>query len=206
MKHIRKISLVMILAIILTIGSVFAVWSYDRGAVSREGTYELHMTDIVSKGEKGSINASNNSLRFKVDDVGDMDWIAALVPEGSVDLQFMHAPNADQSVKDYGIKMRVTVTLQGSQTPYSVQVSDGHGGYVTEEVTILSAKTGGQNSFVLNTEPSKAPVTLTAEQIRNCLDFCDNKAVYLPTYTDNVNFDNAMSEYKIVITITEEEN
>ena len=204
MKHIRKISLVMILAIILTIGGVFAVWSYDMGAVSREGTYELHMTDIVSHGEKGRIDAFDNTLKFKVDDIEPVDWIAALVPEGTVDLKFVPAPNADQSVQQQGIKMRVTVTLQGNQTSYPVQVSDGHGGYVDDSVKILSVKPNGDNSFVLNDSPSIGEVTLEAEDIADCLIFCDNKAVYLPTYTDNVNFDNAMSEYKIVITITEE--
>lgn len=205
MKHIRKISLVMILAIIFTIGSVFAVWSYDMGAVSREGTYELHMTDIVSKGEKGRIDAYDNSLKFKVDDLDEIDWIAELVPEGSVDLQFVPAANADQTVKTNGIKMRVTVTLQGNQNPYSVQVSDGNGSYETKSVKILSEKTGGGNTFVLNDVPSKDRVTLTAAQILNCLIFCDGEDVYLPTYTDNVNFDTAMSQYKIVITITEVE-
>ena len=201
MKNLRKISLIMVLAIVLTIGSVFAVWSYDRGKVSREGTYELKMTDIVSQGEKGRIDASNNTLKFKIDDLGDIDWKAELLPEGSVDIIFIPAANADESVQQNGIKMMVTITLSGEQTAYNAKVKDGDG-YKEESVQILTlAQT---NTFVLNSgNATKETVTITAEQIAACLVFCEGKDVYLPTYEENVRFDNAMAKYKITITITE---
>lgn len=208
MKHLRKISLIMVFAIILTIGSVFAVWNYDRGAVSREGTYDLKMTDIVSAGEKGRIDASNNTLKFKVDDLDAVDWKAELVPEGSVDIIFVHNPNADEAVQQNGIKMKATVTLSGDQTAYTAKVSDGAGGYSEKSVKILTVKEGA-NSFVLNGgAATNQTVNITAEQIANCLDFCvddngDPVSVYLPTYEENVRFDNAMSKYKITITINE---
>ena len=202
MKNLRKISAIIVLAIVLTMGSVFAVWSYDQGAVKREGTYELHMTDIVSKGEKGRIDASNNTLKFKVDDLDEIDWKAELLPEGSVDIIFVPAANADEKVQQNGIKMMVTITLSGAQTSYNAKVKDGEG-YKEESVKILTVK-DGQNTFVLNGgAATKAPVTITAEQILNCLVFCEGKEVYLPTYEENVRFDNAMSDYKITITITE---
>ncbi len=202
MKHLRKISMVVVLAIILTIGSVFAVWSYDRSAVSREGTYDLHMTDIVSQGKKGRIDASNNTLKFKIDDEDVVDWKAELVPEGSVDIEFVPASNADETVQKDGIKMMVTVTLSGEQSLYNAKVPDGSGGYKEESVKILSVKTDA-NTFELNSGNPTKTATITAEQIVDCLNFCDGKSVYLPTYEENVRFDNAMSQYKITITITE---
>ena len=202
MKQLRKISAIIILAIVLTMGSVFAVWSYDQGEVRREGTYELHMTDIVSKGEKGRIDASNNTLKFKVDDLDEIDWKAELLPEGSVEIIFVPAANADESVQQNGIKMMVTITLSGEQTAYTAKVSNGAGGYTDESVKILTL--AQENTFILNGgNPTKNPVVITAEQIANCLVFCEGKAVYLPTYEENVRFDNAMSKYKITITITE---
>ena len=183
-------------------GSVFAVWSYDQGSVKREGTYELHMTDIVSKGDKGRIDASKNTLKFKIDDLGEIDWKAELLPEGSVDIIFVPAANANESVQQNGIKMMVTITLSGEQTAYTAKVSNGAGGYKDESVQILTL--AQNNSFVLNNgNPTNETVTITAEQIANCLVFCEGKSVYLPTYEENVRFDNAMSNYKITITITE---
>ena len=203
MKNLRKISAIIVLAIVLTMGSVFAVWSYDQGAVKREGTYELHMTDIVSKGEKGRIDASNNTLKFKVDDLDEIDWKAELLPEGSVDIIFVPAANADEKVQQNGIKMMVTITLSGEQESYTAKVSNGAGGYQDKAVKILTVK-AGQNTFVLNDgAATKETVQITAQQIADCLVFCEGESVYLPTYEENVRFDNAMSSYKITITITE---
>lgn len=204
MKQIRKISLVIVLALVLTIGSVFAVWSYDQGKVKREGTYELHMTDIVSKGDKGRIDTvGTNTLKFKVDDRDPIDWKAELLPEGSVNIVFVPAANANESVQQNGIRMMVTITLSGAQTAYTAKVKDAQGNYTAASVKILTVKEG-QNTFVLNEgNATKEPVTITAEQILNCLVFCEGKEVYLPTYEENVRFDNAMSDYKITITITE---
>ena len=203
MKNLRKISAIIVLAIVLTMGSVFAVWSYDQGAVKREGTYELHMTDIVSKGEKGRIDASNNTLKFKVDDLNEIDWKAELLPEGSVDIIFVPAANADESVQQNGIKMMVTITLAGDQEAYPAKVSDGAGGYEVQSVQILTVK-AGQNTFELNGgAATKNTVTITAQDIANCLVFYEGKEVYLPSYEENVRFDNAMGSYKITITITE---
>ena len=203
MKQIRKISLVIVLALVLTIGSVFAVWSYDQGKVKREGTYELHMTDIVSKGDKGRIDTVGaNTLKFKVDDLDEIDWKAELLPEGSVDIIFVPAANANESVQQNGIKMMVTITLSGAQTAYNAKVKDGEG-YKEESVKILTVKEG-QNTFKLNGgAATKEKVTITAQEILNCLVFCEGKEVYLPTYEENVRFDNAMGDYKITITITE---
>lgn len=202
MKQIRKISLVIVLALVLTIGSVFAVWSYDQGSVKREGSYELHMTDIVSKGDKGRIDASNNTLKFKVDDLGEIDWKAELLPEGSVDIIFVPAANANESVQQNGIKMMVTITLSGAQTAYTAKVKDAQGNYTDASVKILTL--AENNTFVLNGgNATNQTVTISAEQIANCLVFCEGKDVYLPTYEENVRFDNAMGDYKITITITE---
>ena len=202
MKNLRKISAIIVLAIVLTMGSVFAVWSYDQGAVKREGSYELHMTDIVSKGEKGRIDASNNTLKFKVDDLGEIDWKAQLLPEGSVDIIFVPAANADESVQQNGIKMMVTITLSGAQTAYTAKVKDAQGNYTAASVKILTL--ADDNTFELNGgAATKNTVTITAQQIADCLVFCEGKEVYLPTYEENVRFDNAMGDYKITITITE---
>jgi hypothetical protein len=202
MKQIRKISLVIVLALVLTMGSVFAVWSYDQGSVKREGSYELHMTDIVSKGDKGRIDADNNTLKFKVDDLGEIDWKAELLPEGSVDIIFVPAANANESVQQNGIKMMVTITLSGAQTAYTAKVKDAEGKYTDASVKILTL--AEDNTFVLNGgNATNQKVTISAEQIASCLVFCEGKDVYLPTYEENVRFDNAMGDYKITITITE---
>lgn len=201
MKQIRKISLLMALAIVVTIGGVFAAWHYNRGAVSLELSRSATMASIQSDTSKGSIsvdqtaNSGNgNTLKFLVDDVAPTDWVAALVPSGSVWVKFAAAENADAAVKANGIKMQATITLQGAQTKYT----DDEAG----EVSIFSVKEG-QNSFVINETASLASQQITAEQIAACLTFNDGKTVKLTTYDENVAYEAAMKSYIIVVTITE---
>ena len=197
----KRLSLIIALALLVTIGGVFAVWHYDRGAVSLEISRSATMAAIQSDTSKGSItiiedDQNPNNLKFMVDDIIEgsnaKDYIAELVPTGSITIKFTPAANADQNVKDYGIKMRATVTLQGDQAKY------GEG---ENEKSIFTVKTGA-NSFDLNDgEATKGNVVINATDIANCLNFVEG--VVLDTYEDNVAFENAMKTYTIVVTISE---
>jgi len=134
---------------------------------------------------------AGNTLKFLVDDVDAIDWKAALVPSGSVWVQFTPAANADQTVKDNGIKMRATITVTGTQDTY-------------EGKKIFAAKDGA-NSFVINNTATKDPVEITAEQVAECLVFNGGLEVVLDTYEDNYNYEIAMKTYLITITITQAE-
>lgn len=159
------------------------------------------MASIQSDTSKGSIsidqtanNGAGNTLKFLVDDTGELDWKADLVPSGSVWVQFKPAQNADANVIANGIKMKATITLQGTQTKF---VDDEVG-----EISIFSVKEGA-NSFVINDTPTLSSVEILATQIANCLNFNDNKTIKLSTYDENIAYENAMKTYILVVTITE---
>ena len=108
--EMKKLSTIIALALIVTIGGVYAAWHYDRGAVSLEITRSATMASIQSDTPMGSISidqsansGAGNTLKFLVDDVDAKDWVAALVPSGSVWVKFTPASNADAAVKDNGI-------------------------------------------------------------------------------------------------------
>ena len=192
----KKLSTIIALALILTIGGVYAAWHYNRGAVSLEISRSATMASIQSDTSKGSIsidqtaNSGNgNTLKFLVDDVAPQDYVAELVPSGSVWVKFTAAANADQAVKDNGIAMKATITVSGTQ--------DLYGGK-----KVFSAKEGA-NSFVINSSPSLNSVEITATQIAACLDFNEGATVVLDTYEDNVAYETAMKTYIIIITIAE---
>ncbi len=201
MKYVRKISLLITLALIVTVTGVFAAWHYNRGAVTLEFTRSATMASIQSDTSKGSIsidqtaNSGNgNTLKFLVDDKGTTDWKAELVPSGSVWVKFTAAENADAAVKKNGIKMKATITLEGTQSTYT----DDEVG----EVKIFTVKEGA-NSFTLNDTATLNSVEITAKDIAACLNFNENKDVYLSTYDENFAYETAMKSYIIVVTITE---
>ena len=186
----KRLSLIIALALLVTIGGVFAVWHYDRGEVSLEISRSATMAAIQSDTSKGVIaivDGEPNNLKFLVDDTDPKDYIAALVPSGSITIKFSPAANADQVVKTNGIKMKATVTLQGEKQQYD-----------SKNIFTVNAN----NSFELNNgNATKNNVVITAEQIANCLTFVDG--VVLDSYEDNVAFENAMKTYTIVVTISE---
>lgn len=191
----RKLSAIIALALCVTIGGVFAAWHYNRGEVSLEISRSATMASIQSDTSKGTIsidqtaNSGNgNTLKFLVDDIDTIDWKAALVPSGSVWVKFTPAANADTTVRENGIKMKATVTISGDQTKY-----DG------KSVFTLKA----QNTFTLNSTPTKDSVEITATQIADCLTFNEGTDVVLDSYDKNLAFETAMKSYIIVITISE---
>ena len=201
MKSIKKISLLIVLAIVVTIGGVFAAWHYNRGEVSLEFTRSATMASVQSDTSKGSIaidheanSNQGNTLKFLVDDVAPTDWKAELIPSGSVWVKFTPAQNADQSVITNGIKMKATITLSGEQKTYTDET--------VGEVAVFAIKEGF-NSFVINDTASLSAVEITAEEIAECLTFNGGKDVYLSTYDENVAYETAMKSYIIVVTITE---
>lgn len=191
----KRLSALIALALVVTIGGVFAAWHYNRGQVSLEISRSATMASIQSDSSKGTIaidqaanNNQGNTLKFLVDDVDTKDWKAALVPSGSVYVKFTPATNADTSVQTNGIAMKATVTITGAQNEY-------------EGITIFAPAT--TNTFTVSATPTKDAVQITAQQIADCLVFNEGGVVVLDTYDKNVAYENAMKSYVIVITITE---
>ena len=191
----KRLSALIALALVVTIGGVFAAWHYNRGQVSLEISSSATMASIQSDSSKGTIaidqtanNNQGNTLKFLVDDVDTIDWKAALVPSGSVYVKFTPAANADASVQANGIAMKATVTITGAQTEY-------------EGITIFAP--AATNTFTVSATPTKDAVQITAQQIADCLVFNEGTEVVLDTYDKNVAYENAMKSYVIVITITE---
>ena len=198
----KKLSTIIALALIVTIGGVYAAWHYDRGAVSLEITRTATMASIQSQTSKGTIEVCKdsegqpkNSLKFLVDDKGEIDWVAELDPSGAVTVKFTPSANAEPDVRANGIRMKAVVTVAGDQTKYN-------------NISVFKAKPAGQNEFVINDVATLGEVQINAADIANCLVFnADDSGnpvtVKLPTYQDNLNYEKAMNTYIITITITE---
>lgn len=198
MKIMKKMSFILALALLVTVGGVYASWNYSRGTLATTDiTFNGRMADIVSGTAKGTIQVveNSNTLTFKVDDVDAADYVAALVPSGQVQIQFKAAVGADSAVVTQGIKLQATVTVAGTKTPYN----NG-----TKDLAIFAPK--ASNTFVLNGGEKVKPntsITILATDIANAINFCEGETVVLDTYEDNLAFEQAMGTYTITVTISE---
>ena len=192
----KKLGIFALLGCLLTVGGVYAQWVYGQASAGSVSESIIpQMAGVGESSKKGTIGLVTTGLTMVIDEDPTNQYMPVLQIEGSVSITFTPNAGADQDVKDNGIKMAWTLT-QSANWNYDPLF----GGNATDPIFTL---TGCTDIAINGGNPTKNPVVITAEQIANCLVFCEGKAVYLPTYEENVRFDNAMSQYKITITITE---
>lgn len=185
----KKLSLLIALALIVTIGGVYAAWNYAQGATaSVEITREINMAQVNTDSNKGSISATPSNVSFIVDDGGSYNTV--LKGTGKFDITFTPSTGADATTISNGIKMIATVTVKSTNNLK----------YEGTTVPIIARTDGGAN--VIDITPSGASKTaeLTVDQILGAVQLCD---VVLDTKAKNDAFHSVLNDYTIVITISE---
>ena len=196
----RKLSLLIAFALMVTIGGVYAAWNYAQGATaSVEITREINMAQVNTNSNKGSISASPTDVAFIVDDAstlpdgaGAQKYTAKLVGTGSFAITFTPSIGADATVATSGIVMQATISIK-TTTQDGAKYNDG--GVQKTPITVKS-----NNKIQLNGGAATTSATLTVAQILECVELCD---VVLDTKAKNEAFHNALIDYTIVITISE---
>lgn len=199
----KKLSTIIALALVITIGGVFAAWHYSIGAVdSLTIKPGLQMTSVetstdVAKGKIEQVTAHN--FTFRVDDTYDYlvndgndstnpteddKYLAMLTGSGQWQVKFTPNENTGAEIQD-GIPLIATVTVTGDAQ---------YGGKV-----LLTEKTGAN---VISLGETTETITITAKQVLDCLDFV--QGVVLDTPEENATFATALSNYTINIVITEQ--
>ena len=151
----KKLSLLIALALIVTIGGVYAAWNYSQGsAASVEITREINMAQVNTDGNKGTISASPSNVAFLVDDAGD--YHTTLTGTGEFAITFTPNAGADATARENGVKMIATITVKSSN---NLKYND---------VVPITHKDGENTVDLTPTGPSKT-ATLTVAQILDCV-------------------------------------
>lgn len=201
----KKLSTIIALALVITIGGVFAAWHYSIGAVdSLTIKPGLQMTSVetssdVAKGKIDQIAAHN--FTFRVDDTYDYlkndgddstnpteddKYLAMLVGTGEWEINFTANESASLDIQQNGIKLIATVTVTGD-AQYDGKV-------------LLTAATDNVIELGFVNETNTA--TIKASDILGCLVFVED--VVLDTPAENATFATALSNYTINVVITEQ--
>ena len=109
-----KIALAAALATVVTVGGVYATWSF-AGGTATEATTEasIGMTGVNATIEKGTLSVMikmADGLTMAVDDSNN-DWLPELKKEGKVVVTFTPADLADsETIKEEGIDVQFKIT------------------------------------------------------------------------------------------------
>ena len=117
----RKLSLLVALALLVTIGGVYATWSY-AGSIATESHMHMsvNLATATENTPKGTIVNVLNSMDVKIDDTNN-DYEAELVFSGKMGFVFLPGKGASDDVIADGIPLQFLVE---QETPYQYEGSD----------------------------------------------------------------------------------
>lgn len=111
----KKLGLIIALALIVTIGGVYATFNYAQGNADT-ATQEVGMVIAGKAGDtkKGTISITS-TFEINVDDTtGTLK--TGYTTTGETKVKFTAATGADADVRDNGIKLKLTITISGTNS------------------------------------------------------------------------------------------
>ena len=137
----KKITALIMMALLITIGGVYAAWNYSEGnatASSPRDAVNIALTTANDAGSNGAFSFSN-AVELSIDD-DENDGIvhlAVLKCEGSIVITFTPASTANGDVKAKGIPMKVDATYTPVEYNGKKVIYISEGAFSGGEVTTL---------------------------------------------------------------------
>ncbi len=203
----KKLTTLIALALVLTIGGVYAAWTYFQGGANGAIAHpRIGMATISYNGEKGTITADTTGITLLVDDMSTVEnsgvttqHTAGLTGKGEITVTFSPKQGADQVVVDDGIYMKAIITVVSLKQP----------GTLYNGETPLSTKADTtKTEFIITLDQNQNPVraqtaTITCNQIINALVLNGGETLTLSTKAEYEAFAAALSDYQIHVEIVE---
>ena len=106
----KKLGIVAALAMIVTVGGVYAQWSYPQVPAEGMGdTKAIELTGVSTTTKTGVINVNTDHFTIEIDDA-DKDYYGELVLSGYVTVTFTPNPGVDKDVANQGIPMQMVLS------------------------------------------------------------------------------------------------
>lgn len=158
----KKLSLLIALCMLLTIGGVYATWTYTQNTdVADEAVnMNLNLTDVAYSGSYGTYNVDVKGLSLKIDPKAGTTHTTALYATGNIVVTFTPNSVAPADIKEKGVKTTYAFTLANPNWQYEGQniVTLNH----TEKHDISWTDNGdGTFSFTITAEQFMEHVALT---------------------------------------------
>ena len=221
----KKFTALMLVAICLIVGGVYATWSYATGDITTYFTEWVHpnLVDVAGTPSlKGEIKVANNTLDVQVDDryKGDTlvetgkagDYIAEVYYTGELVVTFTPAVGSNDDVIQTGIPMEVVVVVTPgtyeSQDIFNVKNRAEskivlYSPVLAEGQTSVDATQANEIGTYQKLEDGSFKWTITGEQLGNFFTFYGGNELNLDTFAKHSAFDIAIAQAAFQINIGE---
>lgn len=115
---IKRLSLIITLALCLTVGGVYATWTYAEGQIqSNSGTASLTIEAAANEGEAGTINVDTNSLSITVENGGSYKTVLSVT--GDITVTLTPTAGTDTSLLPNSFTWTLTATDAAKNATYN---------------------------------------------------------------------------------------
>ncbi len=171
----KKLSLLVALILCVTIGGVYATWTYAGNEIKEQNaTLTNKMGEVVLSGAAGAYHFSNNTLRFTVEpDEGT--YKPVLVASGSATLTFSAEPTISPSALTKALSATITVEA----TDLTTAVYDGKQIYTLADnfkITLNESswsKEGNNYTYTINASDLVDAVSIADFELNNVAQYDD---------------------------------
>ena len=180
----KKLSLLMALAMLITVGGVYATWTYHEGVITQRPYMDisLSMAPVTSQNAKGTLDVNTNTLTITIDDKGG--YLPQMLIGGYVEVIFIPNSGVSNEVQngDLNLEFRLYATRAGQEINVEQDVLyNGVNVFTTYQQTPVTINTtnreqrdvNGVNAWVYKIE---------ASEIARYMQI--NEEIHLPTYTE----------------------
>ena len=116
----KKLSLLIALCMLLTIGGVYATWTYTQNTDVADEAVNMNMnlTDVAYSGSYGTYKVDTSSLKLAIDPKAGTTHTTALYIEGNIVVTFTPNSVAPVEIKENGLDTTYTLSLSNPNWQY----------------------------------------------------------------------------------------
>ena len=137
----KKLSLLIALCMLISIGGVYATWTYVRNSdVADESVnMAMNLTEVAYSGSNGAFKVDTSTLKLSIDPKSGTTHTTSLVIEGEVKIVFTPATFAPADVKQNAVDSTFQFKLSNDNWTFD----DGHGDGAKAIVTLAHKEKHG---------------------------------------------------------------
>lgn len=187
---LRKLLVLIMCAVLVTVGGVYATWNYAMGQIQSYNANIVKpvMANAVLDASIGTLKVDTRNLSVRIDDANN-DKVAELVIDGYVLIVFAPHADADPDIIANGIDLKYTIE----------KAADINNTFAGTEVFTFTTQTGTTgNNFTAGTEAGTLEYTIDASVFQAALGINQTS---LPTYDDYQAFQSWIPNNLLKITI-----
>lgn len=179
----KKLGLLMAMALTVTVGGVYATWTYTQNTDVADETVNtaMNLTGVAYSGSYGTYSIDRSTLALKIDPKEGTTHTTALVIEGKIVITFTPNSVAPQEVKDEGVPTTIQFGLSNTNWTFDDDTTDE-----VAARNIITLTHGGEKESIVWGEPDETTgvftYTITAAELAEHLSLTefnlDTKAKY----------------------------